>query len=1201
KDINTQSLNSGFSESFGKGGDITLNAQGNITTQSIDSRSLNSGNITIKTVSLFLNDAVIIADTSGQGDAGLIDITAADTISLSNASVIRSQVTSQNQGNSGGIKINTGSLSLATGSQISGSTSGEGNAGKIEINARETISLSGENRFGFESGIFSQVNEEATGNSGGIKITTGSLFISDRAVISANSLGEGNSGLIDITATDTISISGKNSNGLRPGIVSEVRRPDVIGNAGGIKIKTGSLSLTDGGQIAASTFGEGNAGIIEITNSNTIFISGQSPNEELSGIFSQVNNEAIGNSGGINIKTGSLSLTDGGQIGASTFGEGDAGIVDITNRNTISISGQSPNEEPSGIFSQVNNEAIGNSGGIKINTNHLSLINESQISARTNGQGIAGDINITANTVEVNQGGQLLTDTISEFNAGDINIKATEFIKLTGQGSQAFENALRDTFQARFLGTENINLPELFSLSTITNSTGVAGNITIDTPQLTLDNGAVLASTSFTDQNAGNISINSSNLDINGSGLVSAAVGSQGQAGEIIINTATAKLTDGGKIITTTFSADSGGNVIINANEAVELSSSPDTLFLATGINTSSVFEIGKAGDVTIITPNLTVTEGAQITTSSGSDAGTIIIPLGGEGGNIEVEAQTLIINGTSSSGRFNSLLSSESFTNADAGNIKVTADTLNINNGSISVSTAGEGNAGSITLNTGNLQLKNKAQINAITTESGNAGTVDITANNISLNNNSTISSSTSGTGDAGSIQTRANQNISLDKSTIESEVDEGATGDAGTVNVNANNISLNNNSSISSSTSGTGDAGSIQTTANQTISLDNSTIESEVNEGAIGDAGTVDVTGNNISLNNNSTISSSTSGTGDAGSIQTTANQTISLDNSTIESEVDEGAIGDAGTVEVIAPNIDLNNNSIITSSTAGDGDAGDVIIDAANQLTLNNNSFINSAALPTAGSDAGNVDIVTGNLDIFNSSGLSTSNEVEGSGGNINIRTFGNLTLKNQAFISSETQGGAGNIIINADNVFLNNNSQISTNATGEAAGGNIIINTGFLLGLGNSDITANSQNSAGGQIIINAGGVLGLQVRENLTENSDITATGTLSGSITLNIDETEEGRSQIQLPQNIIDPSILLSQNVCQQGSNSEFIIFGKGGLAISPSDFLTPNLIEIEWVEPVINQEIDSRELILPQKIGTELRPWQPLKFASCR
>ncbi|MEY4520408.1 MAG: hypothetical protein RLZZ499_3008, partial [Cyanobacteriota bacterium] len=53
------------------------------------------------------------------------------------------------------------------------------------------------------SDIDSVATEEATGNSGGLKITTSNLFLTNEGLIAAGTLGKGDAGLIDINA-DTL-------------------------------------------------------------------------------------------------------------------------------------------------------------------------------------------------------------------------------------------------------------------------------------------------------------------------------------------------------------------------------------------------------------------------------------------------------------------------------------------------------------------------------------------------------------------------------------------------------------------------------------------------------------------------------------------------------------------------------------------------------------------------------------------------------------------------------------------------------------------------------------------------------------------------------------------------------------------------------------------------------------------------------------
>jgi large exoprotein involved in heme utilization and adhesion len=103
-----------------------------------------------------------------------------------------------------------------------------------------------------------------------------------------------------------------------------------LGNSGNITINTGSLELINGGEVDASTFGQGNAGAVnvtaigDITAMGNITISGESSTFP-SNITSLVNDGAEGSSGGVTISTSNLNLTKGGRVGANTFGQGNAG------------------------------------------------------------------------------------------------------------------------------------------------------------------------------------------------------------------------------------------------------------------------------------------------------------------------------------------------------------------------------------------------------------------------------------------------------------------------------------------------------------------------------------------------------------------------------------------------------------------------------------------------------------------------------------------------------------------------------------------------------------------------------------------------------------------------------------------------------------------------------------------------------------
>ncbi len=407
----------------------------------------NSGGIHLTTAKLSLTQGGrVIASTFGQGDAGAITINASEIISADGedrdgfSSAIVSQVALTGVGNSGGINLTTAKLSLTQGSVVNASTFGQGNAGAIAISASDTISVDGENQAGFSSGIGSQVLDTGVGDSGGINLTTAKLSLTQGGQISTSTFGQGNAGAIAISASDTISVDGEDQAGFNSGIFSQVVG---LGKSGEINLTTANLSLTQGGVVDASTFGRGNAGVITINASDTISVDGETQAGFTSGIFSTVQESGVGNSDGIDLTTANLFLTQGGVAEASTAGEGDAGAVMINATDTISADGTNSEGFSSGIFSRVDETAVGDAGGIDLTTVNLSLTNEAEISVQSEGQGNAGNLSIGANSLALENGASVLAST-PVGTGGNLTLQIADNLTLRENSTisaQAFENA----------------------------------------------------------------------------------------------------------------------------------------------------------------------------------------------------------------------------------------------------------------------------------------------------------------------------------------------------------------------------------------------------------------------------------------------------------------------------------------------------------------------------------------------------------------------------------------------------------------------------------------------------------------------------------------------------------------------------------------------------------------------------------------
>ena len=479
---------------------------------------------------------------------GSVEINAIDTISFNGENIsgsgssVSNTVRSEALGNAGDIVVDTSSLAVNDGGSIFTSTFGQGDTGSLSVIASDTVTINGENSQGFPSIVGSRVQPEAVGNLGEVTIETNSLLINNGAEVNSSTVGQGNTGLVSINATDTVTIDSENPRG--SAILSQVF-PGSIGDSGGIAIVTDSLFLNNGGLIDASTGSEGNAGLVNITARDTIIIDGEDLRGFTSSINSGVGTEASGNSGGVDINTGSLSLTNGGQVNASTFGEGDGGEISILAEDTVTIDGETLQGVPSRLISAVRMQGQGDARGVTINTTSLSVTNGATISSNTFGAG----------------------------NAGSISILASDRISIDGESFQGFPSSIASTVQ-----------PE---------ASGNAGGIAIDTASLSFTGGGQVNASTLGLGNAGSIDITAMDTIIldgeSSQGFRSSAVstvrpGAIGDAGNLSI--AANSLSLDNAIIDTVTRSGQGGTVNLQIAEDIRLES--NSLISAEALNAAN-------------------------------------------------------------------------------------------------------------------------------------------------------------------------------------------------------------------------------------------------------------------------------------------------------------------------------------------------------------------------------------------------------------------------------------------------------------------------------------------------------------------------------------------------------------------------------------------------------------------------------------
>ncbi|TAH26385.1 MAG: S-layer family protein, partial [Oscillatoriales cyanobacterium] len=289
----------------------------------------------------------------------------------------------------------------------------------------------------------------------------------------------------------------------------------------------------------------------------------------------------------------------------------------------------------------------------------------------------------------------------------------------------------------------------------------------------------------------------------------------------------------GASLIGISRSDGASGNIAIKTNESVELSGSLGGSTAQTTLGTSSFDGKGKAGDITIDTKRLIVSDGAVITLSTGAIFGeSVFSARGGPGGNLTLRAsESIEVSGESgvlgTAGYRLSVIGSETSSSSRGGDIRLSTPRLTLRGGGvITAGSLSAADAGDITINADRLEVQGMASNGGfrskIEASSGKAYTA--------VNPNAT--------GNAGSLNLNVNQLIVRDGATV--SVQALGTGRAGNINVVANSIALDNQASIDGTTvSGTG--------AN--INLRSRSIQLRRNSRITTDAGISD--GGNIRIN--------------------------------------------------------------------------------------------------------------------------------------------------------------------------------------------------------------------------------------------------------------------------------------------------------------------------------------------------------------
>jgi CHAT domain-containing protein len=999
-EINLQSSEGNINSSFGiidsssiqgSGGNIAINAAGNIRVAGINARgNTQGGSVSLTSANniITVTDNINTSATTGQGNT--ITVSATNGEINTQAGILDSSSSDNDGGNqtlnaSGTITlggINTSTASNSTNSQ----------AGTLDISSgNNTINLTGDINTSATKGQGSDVNFNAnvilpkpnitintTGNNSGGNVTFNGTI----------------NGGIDPTPTLPLLMGGRNSLTLETG-TGDATFSQAIGDS----LPLQNLIINSGNVVTQSAVTVENGGINvnatqNINLGDTITANNSPIDVSATGDITTADIISNGSRISLTSNTGNINTASGILNSSSTTENG--GEINLNAAENLTIGAVITRTE--------SNLGTSQAGTLTLSGNTINLTNNIDTSA-TIGSGnniiFNSPVILDADIVTLNTSGTARSGNVTFNNTVDSNTPGTANLTLeAGTGTVNINQAIGATNP---LNTLNLTSGDVNSNGGI-NLEGEGININ--------SSGTVNLTQPITATNTATININAEN------NITTANLTTQGQA--IILNSNTGNIDSSGGIINSSSPNSNGGDITMTTPANITLGE----------INTST--QNNQAGNVTLNTGNNPIILNGDINTSSNNGVGSqqqYNSPLQLASPNI-----TLTSSGTNNSGDI-------IFNNSINGNSNLT---LNAGSGNITFSTVGDSNPlSSLQVNTtglttlkGNLTTNNNIDFSNASggTQLENPIIINTTGNNGNiLFNNSPITGSQTLTLNAGngtiSLNTVGNNNNPINGLIFQQASALNLFGDiytsaglnfssVNTVNVSGNSVTLDTsigNGAIDFIGSTLGGQGKLTLNAgNNDVNLDTFTTESTLNGLGI-TAGTVqanapitlgsgglNINASNIVNLNANILSNGTvavTANNDITTRDITASPGITLNsrngNITVNSLNSSSPNANGGGISLSTPQGNITTNTLNSSSPGNAG--GNISLEA-------NTGNVTTGNILTSGSTGGNVtvkaqtSITTGQID--------TQGQTQG--GNVFLDPINDVQVE---FINAESPNGLG----------------------------------------------------------------------------------------------------------------------------------------------------------------------------------------------
>ncbi|MCZ4316714.1 filamentous hemagglutinin N-terminal domain-containing protein [Comamonadaceae bacterium G21597-S1] len=478
---------------------------------------------------------------------------------------------------------------------------------------------------------------------------------------------------------------------------------------------------------------------------------------------------------------------------------------------------------------------------------------------------------------------------------------------------------------------------------------------------------------------------------------------------------------------------------------------------------------------------------------------------------------------------------------------------TLAISDGSFVISESyGPGAAGAIQIRAGRIEINGQGPASFTGISADNYDTAAgsplsiTTAGSLTLRNGGLVGTRNFGPGTGGDLVIHADDILATGAIDPDSGLGvvtlslstETTGGPAGDMTIHTRKLALAGGARVSSSTGGFGPAGNLAVNASESVDIDGllSGIFTATAANATGDAGTLTVATPVLRMQGG-VIDSTTVGDGNAGSV--TANV------GTLDLRAGAQIRSFSGGFD------ESNNNQLVV----GTGNAGSVNVAASGAVTIDGSADGRPSGLlaETRGSGAGgDVTLQAWTLGLANGGTISSSSLGDGLAGNIQVHLGDSLDMSGGIIATRALTSDGGNIEVFAPRLIRLVDSQITTSVeSGAGGGGNIAIDPQFVL-LQNSQIIANAFGGPGGNIGI----VAGQLIADPATIISASSALG-IDGAVNIDAPDTDVSAGLAVLPAAYLDASSLMRAGCsAARAGLSSLVEVGRGGLPPDPDGYL---------------------------------------------